>query len=267
MWSPAFRVHGAIVLMVACSGRPSDTTWVEPSTGMEFVLIEGGEFQMGLRASEPSDVRLAPLHSVELSEPFYLGRFEVTQQQWRQVMGVNPSHFGDCGGSCPVENVTWHDVQIFLRRLGVGTPGWTFRLPTEAEWEYACRAGTGWRYGITDTLDSSLANYDTRIPFDGIQGETFLGTPTPVGSFQANPMGLYDLSGNVWEWVQDEYCPYPPGPVTAPFGTCGTDTIPIRGGSWHFSANAARCGRRFTHHRNDHGFSIGFRVVAQMIEG
>lgn len=230
---------------------------------MELVRVEAGEFEMGLRPDEPADSRPAPLHHVRISHPFYLGRTEVTQGQWRAVMGGNPSHFANCGDACPVENVTWQDAQAFLGRLETANPGHTFRLPTEAEWEYACRAGFDGRYGALDTLRPSTANFDARIPFDGVTADVFRGAPSPVGSFPSNPWGLYDMQGNVWEWTQDRYCPYPTGSATDPLGSCATDTIPICGGSWYFSANAARCGRRFTHWLGDRGFSLGFRVLME----
>lgn len=262
---PVVACAALLVGLAACGGGRSGerlaATWTEPTTGMEFLLIRPGTFDMGLRADEPGDLRAAPLHTVTLSEPFYLGRFEVTQKQWLDVMGSRPSRFHTCGGDCPVETVSWGDAQDFLRRLEAANPEETFRLPTEAEWEYACRTGAGGRYGSLDTLRPELANFDGRIPFDGVVWERFTGEPTPVGSFPPNRWGLHDVQGNVWEWVQDEYCPYGAGAVVDPVGSCGTDTIPIRGGSFYFSANAARCGRRYTHARNDKGFSLGFRVV------
>jgi formylglycine-generating enzyme required for sulfatase activity len=230
---------------------------------MEFVRIEPGAFDMGLRPGEPGDVRPAPPHRVRISRAFYLGRTEVTQGQWRAVMGGNPSHFEDCGDDCPVENVTREDAQAFVARLDAANPGRTFRLPTEAEWEYACRAGHEGRYGAVDTLRPAAANFDARIPFDGVTADVYRGAPTPAGTFPPNPWGLYDMQGNVWEWMQDRYCPYPAAAVTDPAGSCATDTIPIRGGSWYFSANAARCGRRFTHFSGDRGFSLGFRVLME----
>ena len=239
--------------------------WYEPTTGMEFIRVEAGEFEMGLRPDEPSDTRPAPVHAVAITKSFYMGRFEVTQAQWARVMDTAPSQFVGCG-ECPVESVSWHEAQAFLRRLENANPGERFRLPTEAEWEYACRAGSNARYGGSDTLGPGLANYDGRIPFDGIAREHFVGHPVAVGSYPPNAWGFQDLQGNVWEWAQDEYCPYPRGGVTDPVGRCGTDTIPIRGGSWHFSADAARCGRRFTHARGDSGFSLGFRIVREIPE-
>ena len=165
---------------------------------------------------------------------------------------------------CPVESVSWHEVILFLERLAEASPGERFRLPTEAEWEYACRAGSEMRYGSTDTLRPGLANYDSRIPFEGRRDTVFLGSIAPVGSYPANSFGLHDMAGNVWEWTADEFCPYPDSATIDPKLVCGTDTVAIRGGSWYFSANAARCGRRYTHARTDSGFSLGFRVVREV---
>lgn len=215
---------------------------------------------MGLRDDEPDDLRAAPPHRVRLTEPFWIGRTEVTQDQWRAVMGSNPAAFGDCGGTCPVESVSWTSVQAFLRRLEGLSPGERYRLPTEAEWEYVCRAGSELRYGGVDTLDATRANIDPTIPFETPDSSPFVGRPVPVGTYAAIPLGLHDVHGNVWEWTEDEYCPYG-GDATDPRGRCGSDTVVIRGGSWAFSRNAARCGRRYVHHRDDRGYSLGFRVV------
>ena len=255
-----------VVALVACASPESDQghdpTWQDPVTGMEFVLVPAGEFVMGLPAGE-LDVRPAPAHPVRITRPFYLGRFEVTQTQWHRVMGVAPSRFSECGPDCPVERVSWDDVRDFLSRLSELSPGNRFRLPTEAEWEYACRFGDEARYGEFDTLSPTMANYDSRIPFEGVADTVFVGSSVTVGSYPPNALGLHDLLGNVWEWTEDEYCPYSQASAVDPVQHCGSDTIPIRGGSWYFSAGAARCGRRYTHAREDSGFSLGFRVLRE----
>jgi formylglycine-generating enzyme required for sulfatase activity len=258
-----------VAVVTACAGpaqEPALSTWTEPLTGMEFILLPEGEFSMGLM-QPPADLRAAPAHSVQLTRPFYMARFEVTQGQWSHVMGSNPSQIAECGLDCPVENVSWNEVLHFLERLSDANPGERLRLPTEAEWEYACRAHSDLRYGNADTLRPGLANYDSRIPFEGLRDTVFLGSTIRVGSYPANAFGLHDMTGNVWEWTADEFCPYPDSAATDPKQRCGTDTISIRGGSWYFSANAARCGRRYTHARTDSGFSLGFRVVREAPAG
>ena len=231
---------------------------------MEFALVGPGEFRMG-SSGHAADLRPAPSHTVRLTRPLYVARFEVTQRQWRRVMGREPSRFTECGDACPVESVSWLDVQEFLIRLNGLSPGERFRLPTEAEWGYACRAGSDGRYGGgVDTLRPDLANYDSRIPSGGVEDTVFVGAPTPVGSYPPNILGLHDMAGNVWEWTADEYCPYDASTVADPRNRCDMDTISIRGGSWYFSADAARCGRRHTHQRGDSGFSLGFRLVREV---
>ncbi len=249
----------------ACGVGVSDSQlpieWTDPVTSMEFVLVGPGSFKMGL-SHDPPDIRPAPPHDVTLTRGFYIGRYEVTQGQWTEVMGENPSQFVDCGDSCPVESVSWDDVQAFLVQLNSQSPGEHFRLPTEAEWEFACRSGSDSRY--TDglgALSPDLANYNPEVPFEGVAETGFREQPVPVGSFFQNEWGLHDIHGNVWEWVADEYCPYSTGGTIDPSGECESDTIPIRGGSWLFSANAARCGRRYTHARADSGFGLGLRLV------
>lgn len=140
----------------------------------------------------------------------------------------------------PVEEVNYFEVQEFLRRLNTGATG-RYRLPTEAEWEYACWAGAK-----TESFSTDDANYDGRYPLPGQKPGIYRETTTPAGSFHPNRWGIYDMHGNVWEW-------------------CSTDASPalkvIRGGSWYFNADSARCGLRYTHRPQDRGFSLGFRVV------
>ena len=197
---------------------------------MKFVRIPYGEFLMGEPGAQ---------HRVTISEPFEMSATEVTQRQWQAVMGANPSAFPN--PDAPVERVTWNEVQEFLRRTHT-------RLPTEAEWEYACRAGTTSAYSTGDTLPPEAANYDRK-------------STMPVASFAPNAWGLYDMHGNVWEWCADEYCPYPSDAVRDPFQRCGSPYKVIRGGSWHFGADSARSALRYTHEPHLRGFSIGFRVV------
>lgn len=206
---------------------------------MRFVRIPAGTFIMG----SPPDVP----HRVVISRAYYVSSTEVTQGQWTTVMGSNPSFFKDGGPNLPVERVTWYDVQAFLQRLNARGEG-HFRLPTEAEWEYACRAGTKTAYAFGDGLSKNAANFDGH-------------RPAAVASYAPNPWGLYDMHGNVWEWCADEYCPYPNHEVRDPVNQCGSRFKVIRGGSWYFGADSARSALRYTHEPQWKGFSIGFRVV------
>ena len=187
---------------------------------MEYVLIPAGSFLMG---SDTDSSAEKPVHKVTLTKPFYLGKFEVTQEQWEKVMGSNPSHFK--GPKLPVENVTWDDCQSFLTKLQEKT-GRKFTLPTEAQWEHACRAGTTTKYSFGDS-DTSLAEHGW---FKSNAGSI----THPVGEKKPNPWGLYDMHGNVWEWCADWYATtYPSGDATDPQGASSGSSRVLRGGAWY----------------------------------
>ncbi|MBP9145283.1 MAG: formylglycine-generating enzyme family protein [Thermoanaerobaculia bacterium] len=257
--SRAARPGLALALFATACGAPP-ATWIEPATGLEFLLLPAGEFEMGSPATEPGHEVSESRHRVRLTHPVWFGRHEVTQRQWLQVMGENPSRFADCGLDCPVENVNAREVEAFLVRLG-RLSGATFRLPTEAEWEYACRAGTTTPFSTGANLTSAQANYDARYPYPGFPAGSFVGRPRPVGSYAPNAWGLFDLHGNVWEWCQDELCPYAAGTATDPVGSCAAELRVIRGGSWTFNADSARCAVRYSHRPEDQGPSLGVRLV------
>jgi sulfatase modifying factor 1 len=168
-------------------------------------------------------------------------------------MGANPSHFAAGGADLPVERVNFHDVLEFLRRLNAGQASRTYRLPTEAEWEYACRAGTTTAFSTSDKLSKAQANVRDRVEGTGT---------TRVGTFPSNAWGLFDMHGNVWEWTADDFCPYPSESSIDPRPSCQSDLKVIRGGSWYFGADSARCALRYTHPPKELGFSLGFRVAA-----
>jgi formylglycine-generating enzyme required for sulfatase activity len=204
------------------------------SLGMEFVLIPAGTFQMGTKDSDANDNE-KPVHTVRLTQPLYLGKYEVTQGQWQAVIGNNPSKStGD--PNRPVENVSWGDVQEFSRRPQAREGGAAYRLPTEAEWEYAVRAGTTTRWSFGDDA-SQLGRYTW---YEGNAG----GQTHPVGQLQPNPWGLYDMHGNVWEWVQDWFGPYMSGTAVDPAGPSSGSFRVNRGGSWYFTAGFCRSAMR-----------------------
>jgi len=243
-------------------------TLTEPITGMPMVELPAGRFTMGSASSEAGRNPDETIHDVELTKPFLLGRYEVTQEAWRMVMGTTPSHFSSCGPRCPVENVTFHDVEQFLARLNereaAATNALRYRLPSEAEWEYACRAGTTGPFSTGENLTTDQANYNGRFPYASFAAGAFRQRPMPVGSFPSNRWGLADMHGNVWEWTADWYGPYPEGDRANvdPHGPERGQKRAIRGGSWYFDANSARCALRYTHAPQDRGFSLGFRLAA-----
>jgi formylglycine-generating enzyme required for sulfatase activity len=230
---------------------------------MRFVLIPAGTFVMGSPSTEAGHQDSETLHQVTISRPFYLGAREVTQREWLTVMGTNPSHFTGAGLELPVEEVNWFDAQQFLHRLNERHEG-RFRLPTESEWEYACRAGTRTPYAFGGVLSTADANYDGRYPLAGQPPSRYRGAPVAAGSLRANAWGLYDMHGNVWEWCADDFCPHPTKAATDPVGRCGSPLKVIRGGSWYFNADSARSALRYTHRPQDRGFSLGLRVVREV---
>jgi formylglycine-generating enzyme required for sulfatase activity len=248
------------VATVACDAAPA--TWTEPSTGMVFVEITAGRFVMGSPPDEQKREAQETPHDVTISRPFWMGKFEVTQRQWERVMGRNPSWFAASGPDFPVERVSYYDIRDFLNRISARSPGNRFRLPSEAEWEYACRAGTRTPFSVGTDLTRTEANIGDRVPSEAQKRE---GQTMRVGSFPANAWGLHDMHGNVWEWTEDDHCPYPTTPVTDPVARCGSPLKVIRGGSWYFEQDSARCALRYTHRPVDVGFSVGLRIVREAL--
>ena len=222
-------------------------------TSIEMVSISGGTFQMGCAPGEMecfSDE--LPCHSVTLSS-FEIGKYEVTQGQWEEVMGNNPSNFYPCGDNCPVERVSWNDTQTFITELNSQT-GQSYRLCTEAEWEYAARAGTEtkWYCGNDESCVDDIAWYDSNS-----------GSKThPVGQKSPNAWGLYDMSGNVWEWVEDWYDTYSSGSVTNPTGPVSSSSRVDRGGSWLGSARYCRSTIRYNYYPSRVIYNLGFRLCS-----
>ncbi len=241
-------------------------TW-KNTIGIEFVLIPAGEFMIG------SDDRDAgsdeqPVHKVTISQPFYLGKYEVTQGEWANLMGENPSYItGD--SNLPVEQVSWDNVQEFIQKLNAQEGVTHYRLPTEAEWEYTARAGTTTVFHYGDTLDSTQANFDGNSPYRGASKGPYLERTTAVGHYQANAFGLYDMHGNVWEWVQDWYDEeyYKSSPARDPQGPASGASRVVRGGRWGFVAQFCRAAFRggFAPAIRDGG--LGFRLARSVALG
>ena len=218
---------------------------------IEMVFVKGGTFTMGATAEQGSDVYSdeKPTHSVTVSD-FYIGKYEVTQAQWRAVMGSNPSYFK--GDNLPVEQVTWNDVQEFIKKLNAQT-GKRFRLPTEAEWEYAARGGNqskGYKYSGSNNI-SEVAWYK-----DNSNSKTH-----PVGQKTPNELGIYDMSGNVYEWCQDWYGDYSSSSQTNPTGPSSGSYRVKRGSCWYYSARSCRVSNRGSNIPDSRSGSSGFRLV------
>ena len=216
-----------------------------------MVYVSGGIFTMGATSEQGSEADRdeKPTHQVTLSS-FSIGRYEVTQEEWEAVMGSNPSHFK--GAKRPVERVSWNDCQTFIRKLNAMT-GKNFRLPTEAEWEFAARGGNssrGYKYAGGNSL-GSVVWYD-----DNSNDQTHnVGTKSP------NELGLYDMSGNVWEWCSDWYGSYSSSSQTNPKGPSTGSYRVFRGGSWYNNARYCRVSNRSN---NSPGYSddnLGFRLA------
>jgi sulfatase modifying factor 1 len=240
---------------------------MENSLGMTFVLLPSGTFMMGSPEDEPFRNKDEVLHKVTLSQPFYIQTTEVTEAQWRSLMGRK--WFGRReGGDLPVVKVSWYDCMEFvekLNRLGEGR----YRLPTEAEWEYASRAGSQTAYTWGKTLDCAQAMFanNSADSQDCLEYAKKKGLPTdgpaPVKSYSPNAWGIYDMHGNVWEWCQDWYGPYPPYPVTDPKGPSFGSSKVRRGGSWFKGARLCRSANRNFGHPASRYATLGFRLVRE----
>jgi formylglycine-generating enzyme required for sulfatase activity len=216
---------------------------------MEMVLVPAGSFMMG------SDERTCdkPVHKATITKPFYLGKYEVTQEQWEAVMGSNPSGFK--GPKNPVETVSWDDCQVFLVKLNAktGGQGGKFVLPTEAQWEYACRAGSTTQYCFGDD--------EARLRDHAWYRANSESKTHPVGKKKPNAWGLYDMHGNVWEWCQDWYGAYGAEAVTDPSGPATGSTRVFRGGNWFYPAKLCRSAPRYFYEPGRRSHALGLRVA------
>ncbi len=222
-----------------------------------FVLIRGGEFTMGSPTYEPERQSNETQHQVRVSD-FYIGKYAVTQAEWESVTGTNPSHFK--GANLPVEQVSWDDCQAFIQVLNRKT-GHTYRLPTEAEWEYACRAGTTTPFNTGGNLTTEQANYDGNYPYNNNRKGQYRKQTVAVDSFEPNAWGLYNMHGNVWEWCSDWYGEYESGCVENPVGSKSGSPRVIRGGGWGGPAGRCRSAARSRGTPDDRCANVGFRLV------
>ena len=229
----------------------------ENSIGMKFTLIPAGEFMMGSPDDEADRLRGEwPVHHVKIEKSFYMGRYGVTQKEWREVMGSNPSSFN--GDDLPVKNVSWDDAQEFIRKLNEKEGTGKYRLPSEAEWEYACRAGTTTRYSFGDS-ESKLGDYAWYSKNSDRKAH-------PVGRKKPNPWGLYDMHGNVWEGAQDKWhSDYNGAPTdgSAWERGGGADRV-VRGGGWSVDAEGCRSSYRGHLDPGDRRYVLCFRLIEEM---
>jgi len=226
----------------------------DPKTGITFLLVEPGRFQMGSPSSDEGHRDDETQHQVTLTKPYYLGETEVTQAQWKRKMGTNPSRFE--GDALPVETVSWEGCQEFLRKAGEG-----YRLPTEAEWEYACRAGTTTPFSFGATISTGQANYNGNFTYGSGRKGQYRGKTTPAGSFPPNAWRLRDMHGNGWEWCQDWYGAYPSGPVSDPTGPSSGENRVLRGGLWRYGPRFCRAAGRARYRPSGDDGLIGFRAA------
>ena len=250
------------MIQLGCQVRAQSPKTITNSIGMKLVLIPKGTFQMGSPIEEAGADDDEEQHQVTISKDYYLGVTEVTQGQYEKVMGTNPSYFQkrvirkSDSSMYPVEQVSWEDAVEFCKRLSdlpeEKAAGRVYRLPTEAEWEYACRAGSKTAYSFGEG-SKSLGDYAW---FDGNSNNQ----THPVGEKKANAWGLYDMHGNVWEWCSDWYGDYPKGAVSDPVGPReGSDRVG-RGGCWRDVAAFCRSAFRYsldpTYRTGDYGFRL-----------
>jgi formylglycine-generating enzyme len=238
------------------------------SLGMTFVLIPAGSFTMGSPADEQSRRSNEVEHEVTITRPFYMQTTEVTVKDWRAIMGTRLFFKKKGSDNMPVVDVSWDDCMEFIKKLNSLNEG-VYRLPTEAEWEYACRGGSASVYGWGDVIDCSKAMYanNTLKNADCVKSVQSKGLPedqpAPVRSYAPNAWELYDMTGNVWEWCQDWYGPYEKGALVDPKGPpSGSDKV-RRGGSWYGPGHRCRCANRNISHPASRYQTTGFRLVRE----
>jgi formylglycine-generating enzyme required for sulfatase activity len=257
-------------------GEAKAKTWTEPITGMKFVWIEEGCFQMG---QLPLETRLLkrevgryeykkyyadelPRHKVCLNG-FWMGATEVTQKEWVKIMGFNPAHF-NTNENFPVDTVSWQDAKTFIGKLNKENKSNEFRLPTEAEWEFGARGNTeDVMYHTGNSITTKQANFNGSIPFGLNLREEYRKSPVEADSFSPNSFGLYNMHGNVWEWCNDWYGEdyYADSPSKNPSGPRQDDMRILRGGSWFRYSGHIRSATRYKNKPTGQYADTGFRVV------
>jgi formylglycine-generating enzyme required for sulfatase activity len=226
-----------------------------------FVYISPGSFVMGSPEHEPGRSADETPHQVTLARGFWIQTVPITQRAWQSVMGANPSRFQDEDADLPLENASWFDSQRFIERLNT-LDKHTYRLPTEAEWEYACRAGSTAPCPAGEVMEL-YCGYDENLDSLGWYCGNSGRTTHPAGQKNPNPWGLYDMLGNVFEWCQDWYAEYPPAPQQDPIGPITGPGRVIRGGSWFSNARNCRSASRFSRPPDSKSDLVGFRLIRE----
>jgi formylglycine-generating enzyme required for sulfatase activity len=252
-----FKPQLIFVALAICVGMPFAHA-VDVASAIEMVSIPAGCFRMG---SEGYEKHERPVHEVCV-DGFAIGKYEITQGQWKAVMGgENAALFSSCGDKCPVDQVSWNQAQEFIRKLNAENKG-VFRLPTEAEWEYACRSGgkdETWPGGVSAEYVYDIAWFDKEAAGEQTH---------PVGTKKPNGLGVHDMAGNVWEWVQDKFVtPYPTNVTKNPrIESGGEEKRVMRGGSWEQKTSYVRCGirNRYAPRYVDARGRVGMRVVREL---
>jgi sulfatase modifying factor 1 len=224
-----------------------------------FRWIVPGTFLMGSPEDEPERYDDETQHPVTLTQGYWLADSACTQALWRAVMGNNPSRFQDDEQN-PVEQVSWNGVQQFIDKLNGLIPNLNARLPTEAQWEYACRAGTTMPFSLGKNITPEQVNYDGNYPYANGKKGLYRKKTIPVKSLPPNPWGLYEMHGNVWEWCQDWYGDYPAEPGVDPIGSSEGAYRVLRGGSWHDHGRYVRSADRSSPEPGIRGGDVSFRL-------
>lgn len=238
-----------LYLDLAIKGVSQRCRWIPPGT-----------FDMGSPATEKQRYHNEAQHQVTLTQGFWLADTACTQAFWRAVMKENPAYFTDNENN-PVEQVSWDDVRKFIKQLNQLVPGLAAKLPSEAQWEYACRAGTVTPFCFGKNITPEQVNYDGNFPYAGGVGGLYRRKTVPVKSLPANAWGLYEMHGNVWEWCEDWYDDYPETPVTDPSGSDTGSARVLRGGSWSNHGWRTRSANRGWYTPVNLDNYIGFRLV------
>ena len=272
------RREDRLMELLAAGAEPCVATLTN-SIGMELAYIPAGTFLMGSPEDEAGrSADEGPVHEVTITTGFYLGMYAVTQGEYEEVKGTNPSYFSATGSGkdkvkdlktrrFPVERVSYEDAVKFCEKVSARKEekenGRTYRLPTEAEWEYACRGGVGSSpFHFGKTLSSDQANFNGKYPYGGAAKSTFLARTCEVGSYKANAFGLYDMHGNVWEWCSDYYDEkyYADSPAADPSGGKGSTRV-VRGGGSNDRGYYCRSASRSGYARTVRHFDFGFRAA------